>query len=58
MDVEACVKIRKYTIDITHIKRITNKEIMLDDGRVIGLRRKEIDKLRYAVHNYYHHEIN
>lgn len=51
MDIETNVKIRKYTIDITHIVRITNKEIILDDGRVMKLRRKEIDKLRYAVHN-------
>lgn len=52
------VKIKKYIINIEHIKKVREKEITLSNGIVFYLSKKDNYSVRLAVHNYNHHVPN
>lgn len=52
------VKITKYILNIECIHKVRKKEITLNNGVTLKLRRKDIDIIRWAVHRYYHDHLH
>lgn len=47
--------IKKYIINLECISKVRKKEITLSNGITLKLNKKDMDTVKHAIHNYYHH---